>query len=429
MWIGAVAACGRTPQLQSAIQTPPSASPKLPEPAAPEPAAKPLLAIDWSKVNLITDDDALKVWNDIAPTGADWQERLSEIPDIHRRPLAIALLRAGNLVCPFPKSTDCQPVYDVPEVAPTATLADPCLRRVLALWSIEHLAAADVGSVMTALRTVVAIPPPESELVSAALGAIPDSDNARSLELVALASAAGHRDEIGEALAHLDEASLIEAVRQHHIPGALEMLDADTHRAVYLTAALDEQLDENARVHAIEELSGALGDDNKLPSEVRAMFVKAVNAKSCRVAAAAIRALEQNGDNRYLPRPGRTTELALRAICVAAAYTALDGPTTNGLVSKLAGRRGFQQVIVEYDQYSESDDDGDGDPHTVRTVRQVGPNDGLLPEPEDMVRALRGCKGTTCSSTDHEFRFVFARNGGVLELSRLDMIERPPCTK
>ena len=45
----------------------------------------------------------------------------------------------------------------------------------------------------------------------------------------------------------------------------------------------------------------------------------------------------------------------------------------------------------------------------------------------DMVRAFRHCKGTTCSSDDRDFRFGLKMISGNLWLSSLELIERPPC--
>ena len=67
---------------------------------------------------------------------------------------------------------------------------------------------------------------------------------------------------------------------------------------------------------------------------------------------------------------------------------------------------------------------GDGDPHTVHTTELVPRTEAVLPELEDLVRAMQHCTGAICVSDEHEFRFVWTRG----ELSRIELADRPPCT-
>src|SRR5687768_17147438 len=120
-----LAACGGTPHepaRPTVSEAPaPDAGPRAPDPdLEPRPVTK-LLSIDWSTVPLATEADALAVWKAIAPTGADWEGKLDEIPVASARPLAIALLHGGNFTCtPKPQPVvDCAPlVLDVAEPSP-----------------------------------------------------------------------------------------------------------------------------------------------------------------------------------------------------------------------------------------------------------------------------------------------------------------------
>jgi hypothetical protein len=84
-------------------------------------------------------------------------------------------------------------------------------------------------------------------------------------------------------------------------------------------------------------------------------------------------------------------------------------------------------VLVEYDALSDVDADGDGDPHTRRSVDLIPRGELTVPEAEDLARAMKRCTGTSCKSADREFHFTFRPVGGELLLSRLDIVERPPC--
>ena len=325
-----LAACGGAPPPPVApgppvvASTPEVAATPAPDPELDAPPPKRLLAIDWSTVALGTDAEANAVWAQIAPTGDDWEAKLEEVPVAAGRPLAIALLRGGNVTCVPPRPPmDCvHPPLDVDPPAPTAGLGDPCLRRMLALWSIAQLEDDDLPKIKDALRAIAAVPPPESQLVAAAIEAIPEDQHADRLELIAIAFAAGQHELANRLVGPLDEAHLIAAVQQHHIDGALEMLSAEAHRAVYLRVITDERVAPRARAQAIGEL---ISDDDKLTPETRTALVAAAKAKDCLVAAAAARALEIRGEPRYVPRRPRTRspDVMMRALCVLASYERL----------------------------------------------------------------------------------------------------------
>jgi hypothetical protein len=457
-----LAGCGGTPQAADhpkfAAPTAPAAPPRgagarpaAPDPDLDRPPPKKLLSIDWSKTPLAAEADALAAWEKIAPTGLDWEERLDEVPADAVRPLAVAMLRAGNFTCVAPPpAMECAPLQlDVPEPAPSAGLTDPCLRRLLALWSIAQLDPNDLPAVKDALRAVAAIPPPESQLVSTAMRAVPAWEKDLLLSMIVIAARAGQRDIVNEEVARLDEARLIEAATKHHVDGALEVLSAEGHRGAYLAAVVDEDLTPAARIRAIADLvaaadtatdpagAAAPGDrpraaaatPGRFAPDLQAALVKATAAKDCGVAAAAARALEQRGDRRFVPsRPrARTPEAMMRALCVLASYEPLAREGEPPLLAGYVPPKGLERVLVEYDALSDTDLDGDGDPHTKRSIDLL-PRSGLaLPEPEDLARAMKRCTGTLCRSADREFHFAFKPAGGELYLSRLEIIERPPC--
>ena len=258
--IAALSACGGTPREASRpnVTTAPAADTErghLDDPDLNREPPKKLLSIDWATTTLASDADALALWQRIAPTGADYSDKLDELPDEGTivEQLAVALLREGNFTCthPAPPLACARKPLDLPEPAPDATLADPCLRRVLAIWALSQLEDDQLAPVRDALRAIVAIPPPESELTAAALKALPETDHAGRLELLALAFRAGHRELVNGHLGTLDEAHLLLAVQKHHIDGALDLLSAETHRGTFLAAIGDDKLDSRARAAAM----------------------------------------------------------------------------------------------------------------------------------------------------------------------------------
>jgi len=432
--LAVMTACGSSPRERTRVVTPTSPAGEATRPTPDpdlhrEPPAR-VLAIDWREVKIASDADALALWRQIAPTGFDWEEKLGEVPHELGRPLAIALLRGGNFTCAVPpRAGDCvAPVFDVPEPAHAAGFDDPCLRRLLALWAIEQLELDDLAQVHDALRAIAAIPPPESELVVAALQAPPETAQDLRLELAAIAWRAGQRDVVATAVGKLDEGHLIEAVAKHHIDPALDVLSAAGHRGIYLQAVLDEALGTKARTMALTEL---LELSDKLPADLDQVLVKAAAARDCTVAATAARVLAASGDRRFVPRRPRTRKPAdlMRALCVLASYEQLQGADEPSLLAGFVPKQGLERVTIAYDPLGEVDGDGDGDPHTERTIDRVTGDALVLPEIDDLVRALRRCAGTTCRSDDREFRFGLKVVGGASMLTRLEVVERPPCPR
>ncbi len=372
------------------------------------------------------------MWKTIAPTGADWEAKLDEIPVANARPLAIALLRGGNYTC-MPAArpvVECAPlVLDVPPPAETATLSDPCLRRLLALWSLGAIEPDDVAGISDALRAIAAMPPPESQLVAAAIQAIPETDLDRRLELVAIAYRAGQRELANGMLGTLDEAHLIEAVTKHKIDGALEVLSAEGHREVYLRAVTDEALPAKVRTSAIIDLVAATHEPSA--RDFGTALVTAVKSKDCEVAAAAARALVGRGDKRFIPNRPRTSKPAamMRSLCVLASYERLQTNDEPSLLATYVPAKGLEQVRIAFDALAEIDTDGDGDPRTERTTQLVPRGEIVVPEIDDLVRAFRRCTGTTCTSGDRDFTFGFKAGAGGLVLARLEIAERPPCPR
>ena len=198
-----------------------------------------LLAIDWEHVTFGSDADALALWKQIDPHGADWQEKLYEVPaGAISQALAMALLREGNFTCVHSVPVASCPKRTVAELdtpLETADLGDPCLRRSLALWSFDQLAPGQLEQLRPALDAIVAIPPPESDLVEDALrGDHDNSDQNERVELIVRAWNAGQRDVAGASLGDLDEQHLVELVRKDHVDAALDILSIEDHRAVFL---------------------------------------------------------------------------------------------------------------------------------------------------------------------------------------------------
>jgi hypothetical protein len=379
----------------------------------------PLLAIDWDSVSLGSDKDALALWAQIAPTGSDYEEKLYEVPvGPISKALAVALLRQGNFTCVHQvPGASCGVSYpEVDHPIATAAFTDPCLRRELALWSLDQIEPAELANIRDVLPALVTIPPPESDLVEGVLAKDNDNpdQNAR-LDLLARAWKAGQRDLAGAKLGSLDEAHLTEALQKDHMDPALDVLSATGQRSVYLAAVNDAHLEPATRAEAITELVEATGP--ALETDLRGVLLAATKAPDCGVAAAAALALV-----RYhalgAPKPPAT----MRTLCVVASYERLQRENETSPLADLIPRPGVELVRVAYDPDAAVGSDG-VDPR--RTTDLIPTYAATFPEGEDLVRAFGHCKGTTCSSEEHDFRFTI--RGGLL--TRLEIDERAPCAR
>jgi hypothetical protein len=411
-------ACGAAPHepvIAQAPAAPPPDAPHRPDPdldRVPEPK---LLSIDWNAVHLGSDADALALWTQIAPTGSDWEEKMYEVPvGPTAKALAIALLRQGNFTCVHRVPAACGKT--MAEVAPpdaSATLADSCLRRRLALWALGQLEPADVAANRDILAGLVTIPPPEAELVEGFLQTdIDNPDQTARLELIARAWNAGQRDIAGAMLGAFDEPHLIEALQKDHIDPALEVLSAVDSRAVFLAAINDTHLEPATRASAINELLDTHPDVLEL--DLRTALVTATEATDCTLAATAALALV-----RYHalspPKPPAT----MRTLCVVASYEQLQRENETSPLADLIPARGMELLRVAYDPSATVTDGID----PRRTTELVPRYAAVFPENDDLVRAFAHCKGSVCSSEEHDFRFTI--RGGLL--ARLEIDDRPPC--
>ena len=420
----ALTSCGQTPREASRPTAPaPRVGPteKSGQLAELEKPPTRLLSIDWSTIAIKSEAEALALWQRIALTGEDWEQKLDEIPSegTTSSELALALLRGGNFKCTAQRAACNRAPLEVPDPPSDATFNDPCLRRLVAMWAVNQLEETDLPRARDAMRAIAAIPPPESQLIEVVLKSLPENFHDLRLELLATAFAAGQRDVVNGQLSTLDEPHLIQAIEKHHIDGALQLISAEGHRATFLGAIKDERMHPIARADAMIELVAL---EPKLAKDVHNALVTAARAKDCSVAAHAARVLVQRGERKFGPtRPrAKKAEPMMRALCVLASYEQLQRADEPSYLLHFIPQRGLEVVNVTWDEYS--------DPPQTKTSTLVGRSEVVLPELEDLVRAMKQCTGTSCKSDDREFKFTFKPGGGgELMLQRLEVIERPPC--
>ena len=264
-----------------------------------------------------TEAEALALWQQLAPTGEDYEDRLAAIPEDEavRRPMAVALLEQGNFACEAVVEYEgCgQESVELGPIEPTAGLDQPCLRRRLALWALDELTADDTRTLTQALVGLVELPEPEDELRKQAFAVA--VDDAQRLALLAAARGKGlHELAEAEAGKLTTIPARIEALRDLHIDAAAEGLDPVAHRDVLLAALVDTELASETRSAIMSQLAS-----DQTPAVTQAL-VTVVDEGECVLAMEAAELLASRGDASHLPvRPASTDASEhLRSLCMLA---------------------------------------------------------------------------------------------------------------
>lgn len=446
------AACGGPPVPAPRQATPEPATPVEPVRSEEDPFAdQDPLGIDWSAVGYASDAEALAIWERLGLDGSNFEERLSYVPEqppALREAMAKAILREGNFVCPATATAmSCETDYlEFPELGARHQLADPCLRRELALWALGELDDDTLNSELAAdLIALAGLPPPEDEINRAAFHRTFDPQ--LRMQMLDAAERAGNEQLADEMLGELGQADLEEAALKHHIDGAVYVLGVEGSLSMYLAALGDTRLRAATRGHVATELGGYASmidpNDPNLPAIIGALE-KAQRTAECNVAAAASYALEIVTDRPYKPSLGKNAkdDAYARALCIV-----LHRQGNAEEIAQLVGKdvvieerfRDDQRVLqlwVEYPDEAdanrdgapdvpEADADGDGDPATWVEVQRV-PRAELaeLDVWQDLGRALPTCTAGECKLRNQEVWFRLRWKKAAKGRLVLDTIER-----
>jgi hypothetical protein len=350
----------------------------------------------------------------LAPTGATWEQAVARVPPDRARAVAITFLRDGNFACRalVDEEIGCGDTTQVfAPVEPSATLADPCLRRLVAGWALSQLEATDIPAVDDALAAIVALPFPEQQLADAVVTLVPPGDDRLRLRLVE-AALAGKRDDVADALLPgLTPAGIAQALVELHRESALALLGPDDPTpSGAIAAALDDGLSPAAALDALDHLEVAHLAD----AGVRAAVIRQATSADCPVAARAALLLDAGGDPQYLPsRMALTDEAtATRALCVAANVSPAEA---RSILHSLVSADGLDLVDVDHTymngpEIPDPDLDEDHDPYTHTTRAHVDASaldhDGTV----DWLPTI--CDGAQCEGPTGTVTFAFGPGAG-----------------
>jgi hypothetical protein len=314
--------------------------------------------------------EALALWQKLAPTGKDYQDKLAAIPNdpAIRGPMARALLAEGKLACEETiQYGECgmeaglgEEVLDeeLAPLDPKSTIASPCLRRRLALWAFDQLSPDDILASGPALVAIAGLPTPEQELIDRVFAAVASADEKLRLSVLEAAVEAKHTYTANKNVAGLSEAALVRAARDLELTKALEQLSPDRHSEVYAAALNSPGIDIDVRRTIVDSLA-------KVKGEVATKaLTTAVDDTDCWLAMSAAEALAGRGDSSYLPKRPKSANLSENAkvLCMITHDDEdAKGAVWQQYVSPKGGVSIATEVVNDFDEPYDEDGDGDGD--------------------------------------------------------------------
>jgi hypothetical protein len=364
---------------------------------------------------------ALALWEKLAPTGADYHEKLASIPADPkvRAPMALALLAGEDFQCEKVVSYEAcgMDQTEWADFDPKSKFADPCLRRRLALWALPELAGADAEKVEEVLLAMIAMEVPETELQLAALAALTRAPEPVRLRGYKAAMAAELEEKID--VAGLSEKGLIEAATVLGIDQAALALDRSAHlehlaRLLNQTAMSNET--RSTLLSRLEEIvdpivAGAIGE--------------LADDDDCSLAMEAALSLERRGDPSRLPRRERTRDEddARRALCLAMHDD--DSTRQRNLLAEFVGKGGVAvSRKIDGDTYYDGADAGPDDEEAEPDAGPVAVTD--LDEIETLIRETIEFENTDPSWAKRELSFDDAPDGG-LHIGDVEIYEFHGC--
>ncbi len=260
------------------------------------------------------EEGALALWAKLGPTGADYHLKLASIPDdpAVTRPMALAFFVGGNFKCEDIVSyEECgETNKEWANLDPKAGFDNPCLRRRMVGWALDHLADSDLGRFESEWVAMAGLEAPEAELPDLAQAAAVRAPEAVRLKIWSALMAADREEKI-ELGTNLSNAGLI-AASASGVDKALLALDATQHLTVLAEHVVAERYDVETQRTVLNRIASI-----KRP-EVKEALAALSEHEDCKLAMEAALALEKLGDTTRLPRrrPDMSLDDARYELCL-----------------------------------------------------------------------------------------------------------------
>ncbi len=354
---------------------------------------------------------ALALWKKLAPTGADYHEKLASIPADPkvRGPMALALIATGQFTCEETvEYSECGEDHtNFADFNLKSTFGDPCLRRRLALWALPELDPADIGKVAEALTAMLEMDDePETELQAAALAAFERAPEPIRLRAYATAMARGMEEQIK--IDGLSEDGLIAAARDLGIDAAALALDRGRHLEILAVLLNDvKNMSEETRSTILTSLAEVKG-----MVSTEALKKCAVDSDSCALSMDAALALEARGDGSFIPRRWLqdNEDAARSALCMSMHDT--DEGRARTLLASFVGPEGVLVTEVHKSEWEHLEDPDAGPDDQPEP--DAGPEPVTsLDEIEELVRQTIEFENLSPEWEKRELTFTKAKDGGL----------------
>ena len=316
---------------------------------------------------------ALALWKKLAPTGADYEEKLASIPadEAVRRPMARALLAGGNFECQdVVRYEECGNEYEEwADFDVKATFDDACLRRRLALWALGEVEPGDLAGLDEVLVAMARLEKPEDELPQAVAAAVSDAAEPLRLAVIGTLVAAGREEDVS--IDGLSEEGLVKAAVEHGVDEAAGALHEVRHLEELAALLGSDGMADETRAALLDRL------DEVVHPKVTEALIKLTDDDNCQLAMEAALALDRRGDPSHLPQrsKGQSIGDASHAICML-----LHDPDDTRAEERLAAYIGPDGVQVEHtidDPWAEDagpDDEPEPPDEPLRTVDEIRPH-------------------------------------------------------
>ena len=207
--------------------------------------------------------EALASWESLNITGENYDAVLASIPRNVRAPLARAFIAKGNFDCQkYTEEEECGDFYrELKPLNPKSTIADPCLRRRLAVWALNQVADSYLAENKERLTEMVEADAPTDELIAIALLSSLEVSEDFAVDVISAAEAAGHVSAATLTIGQMSSVSALKALYEESIGAAGERLSAilpnEPNAVDTLTELVeDSSLELRVRQEAFDKLAG-----------------------------------------------------------------------------------------------------------------------------------------------------------------------------
>ena len=357
--------------------------------------------------------DPMQAWAELDPRGRDYLDKLASVPPERRDAMAIAFLKSGNLTCPsVAMSLPCGGIEQrMPAPLPSADLADPCLRRQIAVWALDQLDGASIARELPDVaRALAGARAPELDFPRILIEKVEDTE--LLVELIGKANEAGHDELADRSIERVPRENLRRLATEFGVNAAfeavaLDLLDEDMDRREW--RFLLRKLRLETRLRLIEIFASRLAASDPERRQAATYIVRL--AADCPARVAAFDVLEPVAPQlaKGLAENGGWNGRA----CFALRREGPSSPAIRALVSDKG---------LRVERYSDHPNDDTED--RVWTLHEKNDDAFEMPYADELKEVLSACDDSECHVPGTTIRFRFTLSPDHRKLEAIERYER-----